>query len=189
LIFFVISTGRTGTHSISKAFTLEWERDGQKLSIERFRERAEAKFKEGWTHYGSVSSFLKYHIPELKKNFPKAVYVHLVRNGIGVVKSLVNREHYRYTKDHPEYRNQPLPIEGFEELTRFEKLCHWWNYWNKAIESEVSLRVRLEDIQHLMPVTNPGKPHTEFTHKETRLFNVICSETMLRYGYQKADYC
>lgn len=191
LIVFVFSTGRSGTQAVAKAFHLAHE-DGNlrarvNPSVEEFKKKAEVAIEKDYKVFGSASNFWKSKIPEIKKTLPQAILIHLVRNGEGVVKSFWNRQHYRYTKcdlDNPnyDYRNELLPIDGFEGLSRFDKICTSWDYWNRTIEEQVPLRIRLEDLN--IPNYHKGPSHKEWTGEERVAFNRICGETMTRYGYK-----
>ncbi len=174
----------------AKAFHLEHEERGLgsrvNPSVEEFKKKAEVAKQKGCKVYGSTSNFWKSKIPEIKETLPQAVLIHLVRNGGNVVKSLCHREHYRYLKrdlDNPlyEYRNEALPVDGFEGLSRFEKICTYWDYWNRKIEAQVPSRLRLEDLKILNYAAGPS--HTPWKEEEKVAFKRICGETMLRYGY------
>ena len=189
LLVFLFSTGRSGTESVAKAFDLEHEDLGLGVrvnpSVEGFKKKAEVAKQKGCKVYGSTSNFWKSKIPEIKEILPQAALIHLVRNGENVVKSFWNRRHYLYEKSdlvnpHYHYRNEPL--DGFEGLSRLEKICTWWDYWNRKIEEQVPSRVRLEDLN--IPNYQPGPSHKEWTEEERLSFNRICGETMLRYGYK-----
>jgi len=188
-IVFVVSCGRSGSASVAKAFGFEHEPDFFEPSIKNVRQRAKGK-----RLHGECSHFFKSKLAELKKAFPNAVYVHLVRNGLDVVRSFYARWHYRYSVDFPEYPNEPLPVPGFEKMTRLEKLCWYWRYWNEEIEKHIKTRVRIEDLRGLVPIVNRGKKtkDVKFTDADLEVFRKICNNLNTRYGYTIQDsryYC
>lgn len=104
--------------------------------------------------YGEVNSHLRYHTAALQDIFPQASFVHLVRDGRDVVRSLIPRGHYR-----DEYRNvqgrghlflRPNEGEQFADMWdawgRFEKCCWLWADANHYLRKHIDYRVKAEDL-------------------------------------------
>ena len=178
-VFFILSIGRCGTMTIAKLIpNFQHEPDAAEPSIIALQKR----IIKATGYYGETSNFWREHLDELTDAFPKAIYIHLVRNGIDSVKSLITRGLYDegYKVDHA---HKSLPIDGFDIMIRFEKVCWYWRYWNEVIETYAPLRIRFEDISHLFPVMNKGDQPVEFSPEEVEIFNKVCEIPMNRYGY------
>jgi len=119
-------------------------------------------------------------LKELTRLYPDATYIHLIRDGRDVVKSLRSLTSNGW-------KGEPLPILGFAQMPRFEKLCHFWVYWNTIIERNApcNSRIRLEDISPLLPHIHQSKGNiTAFSQSEEIIFTEICAELMDKYGYK-----
>jgi len=171
---FVLNVGRSGSKATAEHFNLLHEPDGWRPNIERAKERAGKA--EGL--YGETSHFWKAHLKELTEVFPKAIFIHLVRNGLDVVKSFWHRAHY--SAGRKPYHNEILPAFT-PDMDRWEKLCWYWRYWNEEIEKYAQARMKLEDIN---PVRhNQGPPSIKVSDRDLESFKCICGSTMERYGY------
>lgn len=105
--------------------------------------------------YGEVNSNLRYHIKELKSIFPNAKFLHIVRDGRDVVRSIMARKHY--TGDRIGHHNiipktsDPFYIK-WKELTRFEKICWLWkdsnNYIGKYIQKFVNFETLINNYDY-----------------------------------------
>jgi len=172
---FYLNVGRSGSMATAKAFGILHEPDGSEPNIRKMKTR----IKEN-EEYGETSHFWKKRLKELINAFPDADYYHLVRNGRKVVGSFKDSSrHYLYDKrdEFPTYtyRNEPLPIKGFKEMSRFEKLCWYWRYWNETIEKEaghkIKERIKLEDLN--IPKANKGVEQKPWTKEQNDIFNVV----------------
>ena len=189
LIFFIISMGRSGQTSWARKFGFTVEQDTCYASALKIRKRIEKAKKEGKKVYGEVSVFHLNMIPELKKAFPDAFFVHNVRNGKDVVTSW-----YYMKKLWTPYIWLGLDkiIKGFNEMSKFEKICWMWRYWNEKADEEIPTRIRLEDFEHLLNQENKDSPkksimkHNEpWTKEQEDTFERICGELHKKYGYNK----
>lgn len=133
-----------------------------------------------------VDSRLVEHIPKLRRVYPEARLVHLIRDGRKVVRSLMNGV----------------------GMT-FELACEWWVNAVQKCDAESLPTVRLEDLLAgpgafnrlgiAIPedvwrdaVANPVNatkehklpPHEEWTDEQTETFWRICGDVMGRHGYR-----
>jgi len=181
---FIISTGRTGSQAVARWLGIHHEPyrifpTEQPKLFHKLHERLEEHKDE---FYGEANSAWRYKIDELVADQSDATFIHLVRDGRKVVSSYRNKDYYNDQKT-TVAQKLILPVEGFEEMPRFEKLCWFWRYWNEEIEKRIPVRIRLEDIGHLFPRRNTGKPHQNWTVNEEETFNRVCGDLMKRYGY------
>lgn len=182
---FVLNVGRSGSMSVAREYGLLHEPDGPNPNPTSAKRRA-----KGRLIYGETSHFWKTRLEELLQAFPKADFVHLVRNGRDVVSSFRTRIFYSGKSVHP-YQQKPLPIRGFSRMSRFQRLCHYWRYHNRRIETWLASDwngkqrplVRLEDLR-LSFRENRGAPHCPWTAAEDKQFGAICGKMMRRYGYR-----
>lgn len=181
-LVFVLSVGRSGTKSIASAVPfLEHEPDGSSPDISRLKERMKGK-----KIYGETSHFWKSHLEKLKKLFPNALYIHLVRDPIKVVNSLYIRDWYSgKVKPGYEYREETLPVDNFKKLSRFEKICWYWRYWNQEISKYADVRIRLEDISRFLPCLNKSRSikFPKWSLDNWYKFWLICGKLAKEYGY------
>jgi hypothetical protein len=173
-IFFVVSTGRTGTVWLSNLLnTIDMcnvchepippnasipHRDVcirpdsaaghvnfQKKEI-YYRCRKEPDFST----YGEVNGGLRRHVKALSEQIPHAQIVHVVRDGRNVVRSIMSRA--VFTDNHPIYKEDfflptgEMSPDTFSKLTRFEKICWSWKAENKYMRENTDIRARFEDI-------------------------------------------
>ena len=86
--------------------------------------------------YGEVNSFLRRHREALKKAFPNATILHLVRDGRAVVRSMYSRETLMAGAYDTKYI-RPKPGDRFfdkwDTMSRFEKLCWYWTVENQYL--------------------------------------------------------
>ena len=174
---FVLNVCRSGSKSVAEEYGLLHEPDGWVCKEERALCRAKSRLI-----YGETSHFWKSKLPSLLGAFPEAHYVHLVRDGRDVVRSFLTRPHYSPRGNRP-YHTQKLPPHK-EGMSRGEKLCWYWRYWNEHIEETVpqATRVRLEDLQ-LSVHTNKATRKSLWTEKQEQLFRRVCGDLNARYGY------
>lgn len=102
---------------------------------------------KGFKIYGEVNSYLRYEIDWLKKNF-NPIFIHLIRDGKEFVRSAYTRNVYTskeiqipiVPKDNDPYS------EKWNNMTRFQKLCWYWNHTNKFLGSKIQNFARFEDL-------------------------------------------
>jgi hypothetical protein len=185
--FFIISSGRSGTAMLHKALSavagVEMHHEYmvqiiQPLAVRRYLElvEGEAAMKTiGETygaaihyshanHWGDSSNKVSWLIPELAAAFPKARFVHLVRDGRKVASSYFHKlgdecyddrstailqAHYDAPQTHaappPEKKYWwPLPRHGardaetFRAFSQFERICWHWAEMNRLALEELS---------------------------------------------------
>lgn len=238
-LFFVLAIGRSGTAFLAellnrgpgvwvvhepvhddyaayqKAF--HSEEDAYRY-IHRFRSREiylRLRHQE-FTSYGEVNSLLRRHCNALKRAFPRATLLHLVRDGRDVVRSMISRKTMA-----PEDPNTALiyPPDGdpwkneWDQMSRFEKLCWYWQTENQYLRQCIGRTVQLErlilsydsfETELLSPlgieiskhawqaaVTRPVNmtnqhriPHwSEWGGEREASFWRICGAEMAEYGY------
>lgn len=106
--------------------------------------------------YGEVNPYLRRHAGALRVALPAAPMFHLVRDGRGVVRSLLSRELFA--------RHDPMaalirPPVGdayaprWASMSRFEKLCWLWQadnrYLRQTVDRVVQFERLLDDYQYL----------------------------------------
>jgi hypothetical protein len=99
--------------------------------------------------YGEVNSALRYHGDALRRCFPHAKLLHLVRDPRDVVRSLYSRKHYTAKgKDH--HLLSPAsddPLAGsWQEMSRFAKLCWLWVDANRRLRRDVGRLLHFEKL-------------------------------------------
>lgn len=168
-VFFILSIGRSGTAFLADLLNRaegalvvhEPVREDFRAHQEAFHSEARARHyvrrfrkKEIYLRvrhepvetYGEVNSVLRRHCLALKEVFPKATFLHLVRDGRDVVRSMMSRATMT-----PADQNTKLiwPKTGdsarthWAEMSRFEKLCWYWKVENEFLRSGI----RAEPIQ------------------------------------------
>lgn len=174
---FYVSVGRSGSKAVADAHGLLHEPDGATPAIENVARRA-----AGQALYGETSHFWKGLLPELRRAYPAAHIVHLVRNGRSVVKSFQARSLYAEVPGDLGYRNQVLPVHT-PEMNRFERICWYWQYWNEEIAIHASTCLRLEDLE-LPAWVNAGSSPAPWADDEAAIFERVCGDLMDRLGYE-----
>jgi hypothetical protein len=185
--FFIVSSGRSGTAMLHKALSavagVEMHHEYmvqiiQPLAVRRYLGlvEPEAAIKTiGETygaavrysqaqHWGDSSNKVSWLIPELAAAFPKARFVHLVRDGRKVASSYFHKlgdecyddrstailqAHYDGPETHPAPPPEkkywwPLPRQGardaeiFRAFSQFERICWHWAEMNRLALEELS---------------------------------------------------
>lgn len=173
-LFFILAIGRSGTEFLASLLN---QADGCLVYHEPVREdfyqyqrafhnRREAiryieKYRKKEIYirgskykahtYGEVNSLLRRHTEGLQKAFPNATFIHLVRDGRDVVRSMMARNTMT-----PSDRNTseiyPAEWDPFSQrwgdASRFEKLCWYWKTENEYLDSYIDGKVRLEDVSN-----------------------------------------
>ena len=171
-IFFILAIGRSGTrffsgllNQIKEAYVVHEpvpddfyahqrafhsEKDAYNY-IMRFRKREiylrirDMKIAA----YGEVNSALRRHCRALKKAFPNAKFLHLIRDGRDVVRSMMSRK--TMTEGDPNTR-LIFPPEGdpwrglWSRMSRFEKICWYWQVENNYLRHNISRTVQFEKL-------------------------------------------
>jgi Sulfotransferase family len=183
--FFIVSSGRSGTAMLHKALSavasVEMHHEymvqiAQPLAVRRYLGLADAeesariigetyggaiRYSEA-AHWGDSSNKLSWLIPDLGAAFPKARFIHLVRDGRKVASSYFHKlgaecyddrstqilqAHYDQAAPAPPPEKKywwPLPRHGsadaepFRGFSQFERICWHWAEVNKVILKELS---------------------------------------------------
>ena len=185
--FFIVSSGRSGTAMLHKALSavagVEMHHEymvqiTQPLAVRRYLgliEESETariiaetyagaiRYSEA-RHWGDSSNKLSWLIPDLASAFPKARFVHLVRDGRKVASSYFHKlggecyddrstailqAHYDDPAAHPAPPPEkkywwPLPRHGsadasaFRGFCQFERICWHWAELNRLVLKELS---------------------------------------------------
>jgi hypothetical protein len=169
-LFFIVGHGRSGTMLISKLlnnsgenvivrhedhdedlpyFHLGMTNDYNNIITNHLYKRFNQifdKLPDGVT-YGEVNSLLRYNIDWLKENL-NPFLIHLVRDGRDVVRSMYSRKVYLHPyKNIPAYpKDNDLFSTKWQLISRFEKLCWYWNHSNFYIKERLNDFIRFEDI-------------------------------------------
>lgn len=171
-MFFVLSTGRTGTKWMSKILSsvVNSHIVHEPIPVEAYahmqavfnQDKAENYIKTVKCNdvyhrllmskcdiYGEINGNLRRHIPFLKKHFPKASLLHLVRDGRHVVRSVLARN--TFNGHHPVFGTRcPLPSQELSQawsgMSEFEKACWVWKEENEQMRKQIPNLARLEDI-------------------------------------------
>lgn len=167
---FILSTGRTGTDLFTRLFneavpdawslhepSPAFRRRGQQLlSRESTRfERSYFKVPRSIRHskrqeklYVETNYHLFACIPLIRKSFPDAFIVHIIRDGREVVSSWLNKWRY-ITNDHITPFHIPLhpDQENWEDWDPLQRNAWYWRTVQELVEHEgVDLTLRFEEI-------------------------------------------
>ncbi len=180
-VFFIISTGRTGTKFLASLFNqfehviafheprphfLKLGNDfaagkissqkamnkierGRRITLKELK-RQDPKIKV----YVEANNRLFSLIPVLLTNFKGCKIIHIVRDGRDVIRSEMNRfENRRHP--FPRLKATDFPADPYYEkwndMSKFERVCWWWQKKDKIIYEAVKKRkncvtIRFEDI-------------------------------------------
>jgi hypothetical protein len=165
--------------------------------------------------YGEVNSYLRRHAGALPRVFPSATLIHLVRDGRAVVRSMMARgtlgESDRNTRLVRPSPSDPW-FESWPRMSRFERICWYWQHENRYLRASLGAAVRFEDMvsswEHFrdgllrriglelprevwasavaQPVNSTPvhrRGAEEWTPAERESFAHICGDEMAHYGY------
>jgi len=195
-MFFIVSTGRSGTNAIARALSLihgcvclhepppqliieSSAYRYEKVSADEIRDilaQTRKPVLDGGV-YCESNQTLSLIIPILADTFPQARYIWLIRNGMDVVASAVQKQWYTgHSENHDRYEDCPpiekawidgriradlcgeMTCEEWNSLSRFAKCCWYWAYVNKLIESDLEkcapgkhTLVKLEELDSRLP--------------------------------------
>jgi Sulfotransferase family len=101
------------------------------------------------TTYGEVNSLLRRHSQALKEFFPKATFLHLIRDGRHVVRSMAARTALtpgdEKTLDIYPTAADPWHNE-WSKMDRFARLCWYWQVENAYLRKTIAKTVHFEKI-------------------------------------------
>ncbi|MDP8218131.1 MAG: sulfotransferase [Candidatus Theseobacter exili] len=166
--------------------------------------------------YGEINPFLRRFAKSVPKVFPEAKVLHLVRDGRDVVRSIMCRA--TFGKKDP-LINKIVPdknsfyYEKWTTMTRFEKVCWFWQndtkyldentkytvkleklradytYFKEKILDYLDLYVSKEDWEDIVNKPKNKSPVLSFPHwsewnvEQKEAFNRICGVQMEKYDY------
>jgi len=171
--FFVLACGRSGTKFLSALLNndrdatvvhepvpedfvfcnLFRDEPGRMRAYLRYRRRRILRLIARASTYGEITPALSLGAPLLPELFPNSRFLHLVRDGRDVVRSIMSRAAYFRHRDFIPGFN-PAPSVGdplrdrWGQLSRFGKACWQWTRINARIGEAVETRVKLEDLSH-----------------------------------------
>ena len=99
--------------------------------------------------YGEVNSVLRRHCNAIKKSFPKAKILHLIRDGRDVVRSMLSRK--TMTNEDQNTKNI-MPENGdlwyneWSSMNRFERLCWYWDVENRYLSENIENTIIFEEL-------------------------------------------
>jgi len=172
-IFFILSIGRSGTkflaHLLNEAPGAYVAHEPVKQDVKAYREAFHSEKKAtDYIHrfrkkeiylrckdkridtYGEVNSAIRRHCNALKQAFPEAVFLHLIRDGREVVRSMMSRD--TMTEKDPKiqylYPTESDPWgDKWSQMTRFEKLCWLWRVENEYLRNAIQAKaIQLEKL-------------------------------------------
>ncbi len=171
-IFFIVSTGRTGTVWMSQLLSKAVDDHvyHEPVPLETFAHRdafLSSEIAEEYVRgfrikdiylrarsvkghvYGEVNGILRRHVSALKGELPQAKFVHVIRDGRDFVRSVVSRG--TYSGKHEVYGDFVPPpvymsISEWANISEFEKSCWIWRWENEHLRKLVGRTVRFEDI-------------------------------------------
>ena len=158
-IFFILSTGRSGTKTIAESLSgLPDYRYGRLKdeSLRQFLLETRQPIVNGEV-YGESNQTLSLIVPVLAKSFPKAKFIWLIRSGLDVVSSIFSRQWYTgHSANHDRYEDCPplekawidgrimgdlcgdVPFAKWKKMNPFARCCWYWAYVNRTIEKDLS---------------------------------------------------
>jgi hypothetical protein len=195
-IFFVLAIGRSGTHFLSDLLNKvpgtcifhEPVREDFAAYVRAFHSGEEAK---GYVHtfrkkeiylraramhlgtYGEVNSLLRRHAYALQEAFPGAAFVHLVRDGRDIVRSMMARKTMT-PEDRFTVAIQPHAEDQWRDkwaqMDRFARLCWYWQVENAYLRTAIGRTVQFERLvssyeylsEHLLQVCGLDLPEQEW---------------------------
>jgi len=171
-IFFILAIGRSGTKFLAnllnkapgalvvyepverevRAYQVAFHsQEKSKVYIHSFRRKEiylRVCDKEIVT-YGEVNSVLRRHVAALRDAFPNAKFMHLIRDGRDVIRSAIARK--TMTVEDSNTRDI-YPREGdpwkpkWSAMSRFERLCWYWQTENCYLRTSIGKAVKFEEI-------------------------------------------
>ena len=238
-IFFILAIGRSGTMFLSqllnkspKAFVVhepvrtDFRAYKQAFFSEIKANKYFSKFRKkeiflrnhklNINTYGEVNSVLRRHCNAIKTSFPTAKVLHLVRDGRDVVRSMLSRKTMTNVDQNTKNimpKNGDQWYDEWGNMTRFERLCWYWNIENHYLLDNIGKIIQFENLissyeyfqeKLLIPLglvipeslwekeINAPKnitskyefPHwTQWDSKRKSIFNTICGKIMKEVGY------
>lgn len=186
----VTGCGRSGTKFTSRLFFLEHEPRNEdfKAFFKCFKDKdlSGEYVRQNFTgHERESNSLLAVHVGAIKRLFPKATIIHLIRNPIDSVLSFMSAELYDKDSKITRHHIRLLDNNIWRELSRFERCCHYWVEINKMVRLEGVPHLRLEDLGG-EPINVGTKEFTRdnLSKKDHDTCREICGNEAKEYGYE-----
>jgi hypothetical protein len=171
-IFFVLAIGRSGTKFLAdllnkapgtyvahepvqrdfRAYQRAFHSEEEAMKyIQGFRKR-EIYLRcrdKGINTYGEVDSVLRRHGNALREAFPRASFIHLIRDGRDVVRSMISRDTLTPRDPKTKYiypTSKDLFKDQWPHMSRFERLCWLWAVENGYLRGCIGHKVRFEEV-------------------------------------------
>jgi hypothetical protein len=171
--FFILAIGRSGTtflaHFLNLAPDAAVFHEPSKSDIDAYRraffspedaERYIASFRKKEMYlrargsdcrvYGEVNSLLRRHCHALRHHFPKAGFLHMVRDGRDVIRTMMSTVAL-HPGDMWTWWLRPHETDPFynqwDTMDRFAKLCWYWRVENQHLRTCIGNTVKFEDVR------------------------------------------
>jgi hypothetical protein len=170
--FFVLAIGRSGTTFLSHLLNMCADavvfHEPASNDIDAYRraffspdeaERYIASFRKkemylrarlmDFTVYGEVNSLLRRHFHALRRHFPAAPFLHMVRDGRDVVRTMMSTDALSpgdmWTGWLRPHESDPF-FAQWRTMDRFAKLCWFWRVENHHLRTSIGSTVKFEEI-------------------------------------------
>jgi hypothetical protein len=170
--FFILAIGRSGTtflaHLLNMCADAVVYHEPARNDIDAYRraffspddaERYIASFRKkemylrarlaDVTVYGEVNSLLRRHFHALSRHFPEAGFLHMVRDGRDVVRTMMSTDALRpgdmWTWWLRPHESDPF-FPQWRTMDRFAKLCWYWRVENHHLRTSIGSTVKFEEI-------------------------------------------
>jgi hypothetical protein len=170
--FFILAIGRSGTtflaHLLNMSSNAVVFHEPIRSDVDAYRrgffspddaERYIASFrkkemylrtrKKDFTVYGEVNSLLRRHYHPLRRHFPAAGFLHLVRDGRDVVRTMMSTDAlkpgFMWTWWLRPHESDPF-FSQWSTMDRFAKLCWYWRVENHHLRTSIGNTVKFEDV-------------------------------------------
>ena len=170
--FFILAIGRSGTTFLAHVLNLCPDaavfHEPIRSDIEAYRraffspseaERYIASFRRKemylrtrmrhFTVYGEVNSLLRRHYHALSRHFPAAGFLHLVRDGRDVVRTMMSTDAlkpgFMWTWWLRPHASDPF-FQQWPTMDRFAKLCWYWRVENQHLRTSIGNTVKFEEV-------------------------------------------
>jgi hypothetical protein len=170
--FFILALGRSGTTFLAHLLNLSSDaavfHEPIRSDIDAYRraffspddaERYIASFRKkemylrtrtkNFTVYGEVNSLLRRHYHALNRHFPGAGFLHLVRDGRDVVRTMMSTDAlmpgFMWTWWLRPHESDPY-FTQWPSMDRFAKLCWYWRVENQHLRTSIGNTVKFEEV-------------------------------------------
>jgi len=170
--FFILALGRSGTTFLAHLLNMSSDavvfHEPIRSDIDAYRraffspddaERYIASFRKKEMYlrtrtrefavYGEVNSLLRRHYHALSRHFPGAGFLHLVRDGRDVVRTMMSTDAlmpgFMWTWWLRPHETDPF-FTQWPTMDRFAKLCWYWRVENQHLRTSIGNTVKFEEV-------------------------------------------